>query len=153
MNLSTSGTYTFTLVDQIDHATGAAENTVVINFGSLIVATDFDGDSVTATGALNITVQDDVPIATAATISGAVEEEALVGGNQDASDVAGVTGTVASGSVSTLFSVGADEPLTYLLTASTAGLTLAGARSRNTSPTSAIPGSNGATKISSVGSH
>jgi hypothetical protein len=37
--------------------------------------------------------------------------------------------------------------------ASTAGVMLAGARSRNTSPTSAMPGSSGATRISSVGSH
>src|SRR6185436_16497732 len=37
--------------------------------------------------------------------------------------------------------------------ASMAGRMLAGARSRNTSPTSAMPGSRGATRMSSVGSH
>ena len=37
--------------------------------------------------------------------------------------------------------------------ASTAGSMLAGARSRNTSPASAMPGSSGATRMSSVGSH
>ena len=62
-------TYSFTLADQIDHATlnGLAgdneENDLAINLSSLIRATDFDGDTV-ASGAsgLVITVDDDTPV-------------------------------------------------------------------------------------------
>ncbi len=135
-NGTSAGSYTFTLIDQLDHSTGAAENTLGIQFGAgLVVATDFDGDSVTddAGTDFTITVVDDVPIVTTTgDVGGQVEEEMLTGqsvGNPEANDVgdspAPDAGTdwldqvAVTGSVSGLFTVGADEPLTYGFTALT----------------------------------
>ena len=43
-------TFTFTLLDQVDHtplATGAGDDeTIVLSLASVFVATDFDGDSI-----------------------------------------------------------------------------------------------------------
>ncbi|PDT76912.1 hypothetical protein CO675_14960, partial [Bradyrhizobium sp. C9] len=61
------GAYTFTLDAHLDHAPPpagtAVENTLAIDFGSMILATDSDGDTVAAAAAtsLAITVIDDVP--------------------------------------------------------------------------------------------
>ena len=64
--LTAAGNWTFTLVDQLDHAAGNAENDLTINLGAIVQATDFDGDTVPGTAAgLVITVDDDTPIATA----------------------------------------------------------------------------------------
>ena len=58
------GSWTFTLVDQLDHAAGNAENDLMINLGAIVQATDFDGDTVVGNaGGLVITVDDDTPIA------------------------------------------------------------------------------------------
>ena len=121
--LTAAGKWTFTLIDQLDHAAGNEENDLTINLGAIVQATDFDGDSVTgnATG-LVITVDDDTPIATAGTSTGTVDEDGVVEGIADAGPgdgIAGGTGdvageaTVATGSVTALFQSGADEPLTY----------------------------------------
>ncbi|OGR18373.1 MAG: hypothetical protein A2X81_10400 [Desulfobacterales bacterium GWB2_56_26] len=67
------GTYTFTLLDQLDHVSGDGENTsltlvgggsiAALSFGNTIIATDADGDPTTfAPEALQITIVDDVPI-------------------------------------------------------------------------------------------
>ncbi|MCZ8178490.1 MAG: hypothetical protein O9309_05660, partial [Rhizobium sp.] len=65
------GGYEFKLFDQVDHdapVSGADENTglqgsnfAAIDFGSVVQATDFDGDSVSLKGAFSITITDDVP--------------------------------------------------------------------------------------------
>ncbi len=64
----TTGAYTFTLVDQLDHPTldGLAgdnsENDLLINLSSVIFATDRDGDTVAAgSNAFVVTVDDDMP--------------------------------------------------------------------------------------------
>ena len=128
----TTGAYDFTLVDQLDHAAGANENDLTIALGSIIQATDHDGDSVTANAnGLVITVDDDTPIATATLLTGTVDEDGVLEGAADAGPGDGIAGgvgdvageaTVATGSVATLFQSGADEPLTYSLLANTAGL-------------------------------
>ncbi|WP_439542574.1 beta strand repeat-containing protein [Hyphomicrobium sp.] len=59
----TTGTWTFSLINPLDHAAGGDENDLSIDFGSLIQATDNDGDSVTATGSVTVTIDDDTPIA------------------------------------------------------------------------------------------
>ncbi len=46
--LTAAGNWTFTLVDQLDHAAGNAENDLTINLGAIVQATDFDGDTVSA---------------------------------------------------------------------------------------------------------
>ena len=123
--LEADGDWTFTLVDQIDHAEGDDENDLEIELGSIIQATDADGDSVTAAAdGLVITVDDDTPIATGAQVTGTVDEDGVVESGTDEGDgIAGgpedVAGqaTVASGSVSTMFQSGADAPLSYGFTA------------------------------------
>ncbi|EEA96916.1 DUF5801 repeats-in-toxin domain-containing protein [Pseudovibrio sp. JE062] len=68
---SETGEFAVLQADQLDHVTGHGENTALqlsdgstidaIDFGSVIVATDGDGDTVDLDGKLNVTVVDDVP--------------------------------------------------------------------------------------------
>ncbi|WP_219734654.1 DUF5801 repeats-in-toxin domain-containing protein [Pseudomonas sp. FW300-N1B4] len=147
-----TGAYTFTLVDQLDHAsldglTGDnTENDLSIALGTAINATDADGDTVTAAAnGLVITVDDDTPIATVATLAGTVDEDGVVEGTANAGPGDGIAGgtddvtgevVVASGTVSTLFQSGADEPLSYSLT--TNGLTALGLKSGGVTVTYAV---------------
>ena len=80
-------------------------------------ATDADLDQVALdAGSLLITVEDDLPINNATSVTGAVDEDSLNNvsgafgslGNLDAVNV----GTVAGGSLAGLVTVGADEPAT-----------------------------------------
>jgi T1SS-143 domain-containing protein len=84
-----SGNYTFNLYDSLDH-TGIGQDTSLhssgninsIDFGSVLKATDYDGDSVSLSGQLVITVRDDVPVPVNATVyAGEVYEDGLPGGN------------------------------------------------------------------------
>lgn len=65
MTVESDGDFTFRLFDQLDHPAPpsgtAVQNTLEINFGSIIQATDRDGDSVPLTGQVNVTVIDDIP--------------------------------------------------------------------------------------------
>lgn len=69
LQIATDGTYTFTLLNELDHpkldgqGNGNNENTLTINFGGLVHAADHDGDPVNASGpaVFNITVLDDMP--------------------------------------------------------------------------------------------
>jgi T1SS-143 domain-containing protein len=76
LTVNQDGSYTFELHDQLDHNRGKGENTDLqddfrykdveaIDFGSIIKATDFDGDSVILKDAFTITIKDDVPTAVA----------------------------------------------------------------------------------------
>ncbi|MFO2984526.1 enhanced entry virulence factor RtxA, partial [Legionella pneumophila serogroup 1] len=121
--LNANGNYTFTLLAKLDHPAGADENDIAINLGSVIRATDSDGDTVSAAAdGLVITVDDDTPVASANKLTGVVDEDGLAGG------IAGGTGDVAgqavaaSGNVATLFQSGADAPLSYSLNPNTSGL-------------------------------
>ncbi|MEE3637097.1 hypothetical protein UIA24_23025, partial [Pseudomonas sp. AL 58] len=61
-SLTAAGAYSFTLLKPLDHAAGNDENDITINLGSLLQATDKDGDTVTAAAdKLVITVDDDTP--------------------------------------------------------------------------------------------
>ncbi|WP_326844972.1 T1SS-143 repeat domain-containing protein, partial [Legionella pneumophila] len=121
--LNANGNYSFTLLAKLDHPAGADENDIAINLGSVIRATDSDGDTVTAAAdGLVITVDDDTPIASANKLTGVVDEDGLTGGIAGGvGDVAGQA-VAASGNVATLFQSGADAPLTYSLNANTSGL-------------------------------
>ena len=87
LQVGSNGSYTFTLKDQLDHPTlnGVAgdntENSLDINFGSVLKVTDRDGDSLAlggATGAnFKITVQDDIPVAANITKSTAADVGAV----------------------------------------------------------------------------
>ncbi|AKA23991.1 beta strand repeat-containing protein [Pseudomonas chlororaphis] len=121
-SLSASGAYTFTLLQPLDHAAGNDENDITINLGSLLKATDKDGDSVTAAAEkLVITVDDDTPTAAGTAASGTVDEDGLDGIAGGVGDVPGEA-TTASGSVSGIFQSGADVPLSYTLASDTSGL-------------------------------
>ncbi|MDB5885751.1 MAG: hypothetical protein JWR74_1922 [Polaromonas sp.] len=57
-----TGAYTFTLFKPLDHAAGNGENDITINLGTVVQATDKDGDTVTAAAdKVAITVDDDSP--------------------------------------------------------------------------------------------
>ena len=68
--LNANGTWEFTLIDQLDHPTldnqpgDNQENDLTINLGTIVQATDADGDTVVgAANGLVITVDDDTPVA------------------------------------------------------------------------------------------
>ncbi|MFN3748846.1 MAG: beta strand repeat-containing protein [Sphingorhabdus sp.] len=99
LNEST-GVWTFNLLRQLDHAAGNNENDIVINFGSLVTATDADNDNVSATGNLTITIDDDTPIAqanTASVVEGAVVTGTVLGNDSFGAD--GPTTTTPAGGV------------------------------------------------------
>ena len=62
--IDNSGNYTVTLSKPVDHATAGAEDTKTISFG--VSATD---GALTTTGSLNVSVEDDAPIANTTTTS------------------------------------------------------------------------------------
>ena len=94
---ATTGTWVFTLLQPLDHTPGDDENDITIAFGSLIQATDKDGDSVNAIGAITITVDDDTPTVGSNTLV-ELDDDALAGGvsggTGDGTDSANVTGTL-----------------------------------------------------------
>ena len=62
-----TGAYTFTLLDQLDHGLGTNDNDealIAIDFSSVLVATDADGDFIPLTGAFTISVENDIPLQT-----------------------------------------------------------------------------------------
>ena len=84
---ATTGAWAFNLEDQLDHPTldglpgDNTENDLTILLGSLIQATDWDGDTVTANaGGLVVTVNDDTPIRTGPISSGTVDEDGVFEG-------------------------------------------------------------------------
>ncbi|EKF57693.1 von Willebrand factor type A [Agrobacterium albertimagni AOL15] len=133
--LNPNGTFSFSLHDQIDHAPGAGQNTLTIDFGSVLQANDGDGDSVTLTGLVNVNVTDDVPvIATGAKpITITVDEDDIDtstskgnapndGNNPDGSytgtpgvNTGGPANATSTGSLLSLVKVGADENVSFSL--------------------------------------
>ncbi|MGA3800660.1 DUF5801 repeats-in-toxin domain-containing protein [Pseudomonas fluorescens] len=110
-----TGAYVFTQLDQLDHPSlnGVAgdntENDLVLQLGSILQATDADGDTVTAAAEkLVITVDDDSPLVTA--------KSNLVYRNS-ANPTPGGTGTFA-------YDIGADDRLGTLYSASNSDLSL-----------------------------
>ncbi|AZD02920.1 DUF5801 repeats-in-toxin domain-containing protein [Pseudomonas chlororaphis] len=122
-SLSAAGAYSFTLLQPLDHPAGNDENDITLNLGTLLQATDKDGDTVTAAAEkLVITVDDDTPTASGTAEAGTVDEDGLANGIAGGvGDVAGEA-TTASGSISGIFQSGADVPLTYALSSDTSGL-------------------------------
>ena len=126
--LAANGDYTFDLNDQLDHANGSGDlATLAIDLSSVLVATDFDGDSVTPPDeTFVINVENDVPAASGETESATVQEDDLsiaAGDLSDGIDEAGDPPTdVATGSVAALVTAGADEPATFSLSADTESL-------------------------------
>ncbi|MDL2402063.1 DUF5801 repeats-in-toxin domain-containing protein [Rhizobium mayense] len=141
LSLSADGSFTFQQYDQLDNVAGPGNDLrsgngsiSAIDFGSVIQATDGDGDSVTLTGALKVTIVDDVPkVSLALTGSITIDESGRGDDDVSASNsirglFAGITGgndphmsTVYAqhGVVSPSVSMGADDA-----TGATSSLTL-----------------------------
>ncbi|MFN3317701.1 MAG: DUF5801 repeats-in-toxin domain-containing protein [Allorhizobium sp.] len=148
LTLSENGSYTFELVDQLDHdkpSSGANENTDLqdnvfgdveaIDFGSIIKATDFDGDSVVLKDAFSITVKDDVPVLSGTKEDRIIDEDDIstlgmsqpgeslgTSPNDGASEDQSYTDSPSnnqpgpayiSGSLANLVRGGADDPITF----------------------------------------
>jgi T1SS-143 domain-containing protein len=89
LDVNADGTYSFKLLDQLDHADGSNANDVItLGFG--FKATDSDGDA--ASGTITVSVKDDAPIAV-----------------NDTATLASAPGSV-SGNVTGNDTVGADQP-------------------------------------------
>ncbi|MFC3626972.1 type I secretion C-terminal target domain-containing protein, partial [Vogesella amnigena] len=106
-----------------------------IDFSSLIVATDNDGDEATLDAAklFTIAVQDDVPevVDQPEAISATVEEDDMTGSaggdlstgnNEDGSSNQDEASSTVNGSIASLFTAGADEDLSFSLSTDTSGL-------------------------------
>jgi len=148
LELEGNGDYKFSLYDQLDHVEfedgepegedrssdncEGRDTTIPIDFSGVIVATDYDGDSVTlAERKFVINITDDEPKQTGCLPEiGIVEEEALQpDGNQEYKDgwfdpwlIAVPDTAVATGSLAGQVSVGADEPVKFSLSGDTCGL-------------------------------
>ncbi|GEM_PF-1494681 len=115
LNVATDGTYDFTLQGPIDHA--ANSDSLTIDFP--IIATDFDGDTATAT--IPVTITDDAPIIDNV-VPLAVDEDDLSGIGSDQSDAVFVEGVFTT-------TQGSDRVVSYQLDSTSdpvAGLTSQG---------------------------
>ena len=127
-----TGAFTFSLHDQLDHAPGAGQNSLSIDFGSALQATDFDGDAIPLTGKVTVNVTDDVPVLTGtAAVTITVDEDDIetagsTGSQPDDGDVVDGSFTgpggvdtqgpanATSGSLAGLVvAPGADDPLSF----------------------------------------
>ena len=124
---TTTGAYTFTLLDQLDHGLNTNDNDealIAIDFSSVLVAKDADGDITPLTaGAFTISVENDVPLQLAATEAKTVYEDLLAGGNPDTPAISVGASTIATGTLAgVVVSFGADQPGTITLSPTTSGL-------------------------------
>ncbi len=133
--LNSDGTFKFSLSDQLDHAAGNGQNTLTIDFGSVLQANDKDGDSVKLTGLVKVDVTDDVPVIApnATPISIKVDEDDIdtsssLGTSPNdgnvpdgsytgtpATNTAGPANATSTGNLSSLVKVGADEKVSFSL--------------------------------------
>ena len=125
----------FDLQGQLDHPAGNDDNNPSIDLSSLVHAVDQDGDPVDASArSLVVSVDDDLPVpANEGSVTGLVDEDNLPNGNNDNApgddylgnadgDNDGTTTSGAAGSLASLYSVGADDPLSFGLSTDTSGL-------------------------------
>ncbi|NBB49537.1 hypothetical protein GVN24_14735, partial [Rhizobium sp. CRIBSB] len=142
LTLNENGSYEFELLDQLDHDLGGGQNTGLqgsdanaINFGAVIQATDFDGDSVSLNNAFSITITDDVPVLSGTKENRTVDEDDIstmadglpggslgtspednntVDGSYTGSPSSNTTGPAfISGSLSNLIKGGADDTVKF----------------------------------------
>ena len=131
-----TGAFTFALHDQLDHvappAGTANENSLSIDFGAALQATDFDGDAIPLTGKVTVTVTDDVPvlldapavvltvdeddIETAGSAGSAPDDGNLVDGSftgPGGVDTQGPANATSGSLAGLVVAPGADDPLTF----------------------------------------
>ena len=95
LKVNADGSWTFDLDDQLDHVDNGLndENTQLrttlndavgvpsIDFSSIVVVTDKDGDEIKLdNGSFTIAVQDDIPVQNQATIAASVQEDGMDAG-------------------------------------------------------------------------
>lgn len=84
LQVETDGDYTFTLIGPLDHpsatadATASDEETLALDFSSIIIPTDQDGDAISVASSFTINIIDDVPVI-GTTESALVDEDDLAG--------------------------------------------------------------------------
>ncbi len=114
LQLTSSGTWTFTLLEPLDHPAGNGENVLSFDLSGLVQATDADGTVITLSGDFSVSVKDDVPVLTGLSVTGTVFEAGLTSGTDSygsgtqaghQADPVSKTGLLAS-----LVSFGADGP-------------------------------------------
>ena len=148
---TTSGAYTVTELNAIDHPAGDQENNLEFTINYQVASAGGTVD-----GTLVVNVDDDTPIAVAGTSSGTVDEDGVFEGAADAGPGDGILGgpgdfvdlnadgdndeSTVTGSVSGLFQSGADGPLTYSLSTDTGGLTAQGLTSGGVALTYSVVG-------------
>ena len=106
-----TGNFRFVLLDQLDHAPNGNENDIALTFN--YTATDSDGDAVSSK--FIVSVDDDMPVLTGATVNaGEVFEDGLSTGNHE-----GVPGSqptsisITPANLTALVHIGADGPGTF----------------------------------------
>ncbi|NTW52297.1 MAG: hypothetical protein HGB22_06900, partial [Chlorobiaceae bacterium] len=105
---STTGAYTFTLQAQLDHPADAANDsqTMLLDLSGAVVVTDKDGDSMSIdSNSFRISVEDDIPAQTTATVTGFVQEDGLTSGNSSGEATPTL---ISTGDLSSLATAGAD---------------------------------------------
>jgi T1SS-143 domain-containing protein len=135
LTVNADGSWSFDLEGQLDHSVADTEDNLDIDFSSMIVGTDHDGDTASLPNdTFVITVDDDLPVAVReGQVTGLVDEDDLPAGNHDNADGDddpgnadgdgdGTTTGGDAGSLSGLFSFGADQPGTVELSSDTSGL-------------------------------
>jgi T1SS-143 domain-containing protein len=138
LKVESNGAWTFTLIDQLDHASGDGQNDEVIDFSGMVEAKDFDNDPVDlGANSFKVTVVDDVPVLVgAATQAGTVDEDDLA----DGTDPAPKDALTTTGDLSALVNFGADEEASFAIKASTASLTAQALTSNGTGLTYEVVG-------------
>ncbi|KZD20585.1 DUF5801 repeats-in-toxin domain-containing protein [Tardiphaga robiniae] len=118
-----NGSYTFTQNANLDHPIAGQDDDLVFTFN--FTAKDGDGDK--ANGHFTVTVDDDAPTATAAVLTGAVYESELstatgdlstgtqAGNADNKNGDAGTDDSILVGNLSSLVSMGADSPGTFVV--------------------------------------
>ena len=91
LKVNADGSWTFDLDDQLDHVDNGANDenlrcalrerlvgVASIDFSSIVVATDPDGDEITLNaGSFTIAVQDDIPVQNTVTVAATVQEDGM----------------------------------------------------------------------------
>ncbi len=113
-----TGDYTFTLLQAVDHPTADTEDDLVLNLPFTV--TDSNGDE--AVGSIAVTIDDDVPVNNETeTTVGAVHEDALTpDGNSEGGQT--TTTAITAAEIAALVSAGADEPVVISLNLAASGV-------------------------------
>lgn len=114
LQLNQNGTYTFNLYDQLDHEPGNGNNSLILDFSLLIQYQDQDHDAISlGENSFQITVIDDLPIATEANENQTIDEKFIDTSYSQGTGADGISFTFnpvsVSGHLNSLVRSGADE--------------------------------------------